>query len=288
MESLIDPQKLKQILEAALFAADEPLSVERMTRLFAHGELDSEEGRAQLRATLDALAEDAEGRGFELARVASGYRYQVRQDYAEWVGRLWEERPPRYSRALLETLALIAYRQPVTRGDIEDIRGVAVSQNIMRTLLERGWIRVVGEREVPGRPSLYGTTREFLDYFSLKSLDQLPPLPQIRSMVETIVIEEPAPGDVAIEAPGDDEPADPAAVEAEADAAAADDSGADEAMVGEARVSVGDLADADEPDWAADAVEVDLIEPREPGDADSGQSLPDIDDAAAARGEGVQ
>jgi segregation and condensation protein B len=190
MDPLIDPLKLKQIVEAALFAADEPLTVEQLARLFAHAELDSEEGRAQLRATLDELTADAEGRGYELQRVASGYRYQVRQELSEWVSRLWEEKPPRYSRALLETLALIAYRQPVTRGDIEDLRGVAVSQNIMRTLLERNWIRVVGEREVPGRPSLYGTTKAFLDYFNLKSLDQLPPLPEIRSLIETMVIEE--------------------------------------------------------------------------------------------------
>jgi segregation and condensation protein B len=193
MDALIDPKKLKQILEAALFASDEPLGMERLVKLFAHGELDSEEGRAQIRATLDELAAEAEGRGYELQRVASGWRYQVRQEYAEWVSRLWEEKPPRYSRALLETLALIAYKQPVTRGDIEDLRGVAVSQNIMRTLLERNWIRVVGEREVPGRPSLYGTTKAFLDYFNLKSLDQLPPLPEIRSLIETMVIEEPVP-----------------------------------------------------------------------------------------------
>jgi len=193
MDPLIDPLKLKQILEAALFASDEPLGIDQLTRLFAHGELDSEEGRAQIRATLDELTADAEGRGYELQRVASGYRYQVRQEFAEWVSRLWEEKPPRYSRALLETLALIAYKQPVTRGDIEDIRGVAVSQNIMRTLVERSWIRVVGQREVPGRPSLYGTTKAFLDYFNLKSLDQLPPLPEIRALIETMVLEEAVP-----------------------------------------------------------------------------------------------
>lgn len=187
MEPVVDPLKLKQILEAALLASDEPLSVERMARLFVHGELDSEDGRAQLRATLLELEADTVNRGYELVRVASGYRYQVRQSLAEWVGRLWEERPPRYSRALLETLALIAYRQPVTRGDIEDLRGVSVSPNIMRTLQERDWIRVVGEREAPGRPALYGTTRAFLDYFNLRSLDQLPPLPEIRALLENAV-----------------------------------------------------------------------------------------------------
>lgn len=190
MADLIDSGKLKQIVEAALMAADGPLTVNDLTKLFAHHELDSEEGRSQIRETLKALEAETEGRGYELKRVASGYRYQVRQELAEWVSRLWEERPPRYSRALLETLALIAYRQPVTRGDIEQVRGVSVSQNIMRTLQERGWIRVVGQREVPGKPSLYGTTREFLDYFDLQSLDQLPPLAEIRSLVEPLVIEE--------------------------------------------------------------------------------------------------
>jgi segregation and condensation protein B len=150
MEPVIDGGKLKQIVEAALMAADEPLSIDQLVRLFAHGELDSEAGRAQIRDTLALLEAEAEGRGYELKRVASGYRYQVRQELSEWVSRLWEEKPPRYSRALLETLALIAYKQPVTRGDIEEVRGVAVSQNIMRTLLERGWIRVVGQRRCRG------------------------------------------------------------------------------------------------------------------------------------------
>lgn len=190
MEAVIDALKLKQIVEAALMAADEPLTVDQLAKLFAHGELDSEAGRAQIRDTLATLEAETEGRGYELKRVASGYRYQVRQELSEWVSRLWDEKPPRYSRALLETLALIAYKQPVTRGDIEAVRGVAVSQNIMRTLLERGWIRVVGQREVPGRPSLYGTTRAFLDYFDLRSLDQLPPLNEIRSMVEPLIVQE--------------------------------------------------------------------------------------------------
>ena len=198
---VIDQGKLRQIIEAALLAADEPLSLERLARLFAHGELDSEEGRAQLRSALDELEADTVGRGYELVRVASGYRFQVRQELSEWIGRLWEERPPRYSRALLETLALIAYRQPVTRGDIEDLRGVAVSQNIMRTLIERDWIRVVGEREAPGRPSLYGTTRAFLDYFNLRSLDQLPPLPEIRALLEEAVPATPAPAPTELDSP---------------------------------------------------------------------------------------
>ena len=119
-----------------------------------------------------------------MKRVASGYRYQVRQELSEWVSRLWDEKPPRYTRALLETLALVAYKQPVTRGDIEQVRGVSVSQNIMRTLLERDWVKIVGHKEAPGRPALYGTTRAFLDYFNLKNINELPPLPEIRALIE--------------------------------------------------------------------------------------------------------
>jgi len=196
----LDATKLKQIVEGALMAAGEPLSVDRLGKLFKHGELDPVDGKRQIREALRQLGEDAEGRGYELKRVASGFRFQVRTEFGEWVGRLWEEKPPRYSKALLETLALIAYRQPVTRGDIEEVRGVAVSQNIVRTLLDRGWVRVVGKRETPGRPNLYGTTRAFLDYFNLTKLDELPPIAEIRTMMETRV------GEVAAAdgaAPGD-------------------------------------------------------------------------------------
>lgn len=193
MESLkIDPDKLKKILEAALLAADEPLSVDQLVKLFKRGEVDRQTIRADVRDALKTLTEEAEDRGYELKRVASGYRYQVRQELSVWISRLWEEKPPRYTRALLETLALVAYKQPVTRGDIEQVRGVSVSQNIMRTLLERGWIRVVGQREVPGRPAMYGTTKAFLDYFNLKSLDELPPLAEIRELIEPLVVEEAA------------------------------------------------------------------------------------------------
>jgi segregation and condensation protein B len=188
----VEPDKLKQIVEAALLAADEPISVDQLVKLFKPSEIDKDTIRADTREALKVLTEEAEGRGYELVRVASGYRYQVRQELSPWISRLWEEKPPRYTRALLETLALVAYKQPVTRGDIEQVRGVSVSQNIMRTLLERGWIRVVGQREVPGRPSMYGTTREFLDYFNLKSLDQLPPLAEIRELIEPVIAEETA------------------------------------------------------------------------------------------------
>jgi segregation and condensation protein B len=186
----MEPDKLKQIVEAALLAADEPLTVDQLGKLFKPGEVDEETIRADIREILSVLEGESEGRGYEVQRVASGYRYQVRQELSVWVSRLWEEKPPRYTRALLETLSLVAYKQPVTRGDIEQVRGVSVSQSIMRTLLERGWIRIVGQREVPGRPSMYGTTREFLDYFNLKSLDQLPPLAEIRALIEPLVVEE--------------------------------------------------------------------------------------------------
>ena len=207
----VDPAKLKQIVEGALMAAGEPLSVDRLVKLFKRGELDAAEGRQQIREALRELGEEAAGRGYELKRVASGFRFQVRSELSDWIGRLWEEKPPRYSRALLETLALIAYKQPVTRGDIEQVRGVAVSQNIVRTLLERGWVRVVGQRETPGRPSLYGTTRAFLDYFNLQKLDELPPLEEIRSMIEPLAAEgdgedAPASGEDA-PASGEDAPA---------------------------------------------------------------------------------
>ncbi len=179
----MDLDKIKHILEAALMAADEPLTRDQLIKLFKRGEVPLDELREAVTEALQMLTDECEGRGYELKKVASGYRYQVRQEYSEWVSRMWEEKPPRYSRALMETLALIAYRQPVTRGDVEQVRGVAVSQNILRTLLERGWIRVVGTRDVPGKPALYGTTKEFLDYFNLKSLNELPPLDEIRSML---------------------------------------------------------------------------------------------------------
>ena len=170
---------LVQILEGALLAAGEPLSEQRMVLLFEENERPSKE---EIRAAIKLVQERCEDRGYELVQVASGYRFQVRQDLAVWVGRLWQERPARYSRALMETLSLIAYRQPITRGEIEEIRGVAVSTNIIKTLLEREWVRVVGHRDVPGRPAMYATTRQFLDYFNLKSLDQLPPLAEMKEL----------------------------------------------------------------------------------------------------------
>ena len=176
---LSDPKDLASLLEAFLLASGKPQSLERLAELFEEAERPSS---AQLKKALDVLEKSCKGRAFELKEVASGYRLQVRERFAPWVGRLWEERPQRYSRALLETLALIAYRQPITRGEIEDIRGVAVNSQIVKTLLEREWIRVVGHRDVPGRPAMFATTRQFLDHFNLKNLDELPPLAVLREM----------------------------------------------------------------------------------------------------------
>lgn len=170
---------LEKILEALLLASDQPLSIEQQWRLVG-AELGV--SKSDIRAALERLGERLNASASELKEVASGYRIQVRADYAAWVGRLWQEKPPKYSRALLETLALVCYRQPITRGEIEEIRGVSVSSNILRTLLERGWIREVGVKEQPGRPALFGTTSQFLDDFNLKSLDSLPALPEIKDL----------------------------------------------------------------------------------------------------------
>ncbi len=176
----MEMSRLKNILEAILLAADRTLTVIHLESLF---ELDEERPtRDEIRQALHEMADDYETRGYELKQVASGFRLQVRQEYSTWVGRLWEERPARYTRALLETMALIAYRQPITRGEIEEVRGVSVSSNIIKTLLERDWIKVLGHKDVPGKPTLYGTTKEFLDYFNLKTLDQLPTLAEIKDL----------------------------------------------------------------------------------------------------------
>jgi segregation and condensation protein B len=171
--------QLKRIIEAALLAASQPLTLPQLSALFDEFAMPTHE---ELAKAIERLRDDCEGRGIELVEVASGFRYQVRRDVHAFVSRLWTERQSRYSRALLETLALIAYRQPITRAEIEQIRGVAVSTNIVRTLEERDWVRVVGYRDLPGKPALFGTTRQFLDYFNLKSLDELPPLAEIRDI----------------------------------------------------------------------------------------------------------
>ena len=180
---MMEFEKVVGIVEAALLTADGPMQVKELAGLFNSEEIDENDSSRVVKESILELEKRCESRSIELKRVASGYRFQVKQEYGEWVGRMLKERPPRYTRALLETLSIIVYKQPVTRGDIEELRGVSVSQNIMRTLLERGWIKIVGQKEVPGRPSLYATTKGFLDYFDLKSLNELPEISEIQELV---------------------------------------------------------------------------------------------------------
>lgn len=208
--NLNDPRELASLLEAFLLASGKPQSLERLFELFEERERPDS---TVFKAALEVLRQSCEGRAFELKEVASGYRLQVRERFAPWVGRLWEERPQRYSRAMLETLALIAYRQPITRGEIEDVRGVAVNSHIVKTLLEREWIRVVGYRDVPGKPAMFATTKAFLDHFNLQNLDELPPLAALREL-------EPEPV-LAL----DEDPAVPEGLQARADLAADEVSG---------------------------------------------------------------
>ena len=182
--------ELKRIIEGAILASESPLTIDNLESLF----IVESPTRSEIRDAIAEIEADCESRGFELKKVATGYRFQLKEKYSEWVSRLWEERAPRYTRALLETLALIAYKQPITRGDIEEIRGVAVSTNIIRTLLEREWVRVVGHRDVPGRPAMYATTKHFLDYFNVASLEELPTLQEIKDIAAeeaSLAIEEP-------------------------------------------------------------------------------------------------
>ncbi|RJG20039.1 SMC-Scp complex subunit ScpB [Alcanivorax profundi] len=175
----MDAEQIKRILEAAILVAEGPLDRDGMLSLFDEEDRPSKQELAKL---IESISEDYEARGIYLREVASGFRFQARPELGPWVSRLWQEKPPRYSRAILETLALIAYRQPITRGEIEEIRGVSVSSHIVKSLLERNWVRVVGHRDVPGRPAMFATTRQFLDYFDLKSLEDLPPLSEIRDL----------------------------------------------------------------------------------------------------------
>ncbi|UVM06588.1 SMC-Scp complex subunit ScpB [Pseudomonas laurylsulfatiphila] len=177
--NLTEPRDLAPLLEAFLLASGKPQSLESLFELFEEGERPEP---SVFKKALTILAKSCDGRAFELKEVASGYRLQIREKFAPWVGRLWEERPQRYSRAMLETMALIAYRQPITRGEIEDVRGVAVNSNIVKTLMEREWIRIVGYRDVPGKPAMFATTKAFLDHFNLKNLDDLPPLAELREL----------------------------------------------------------------------------------------------------------
>lgn len=241
---------LVQIIEAALLAAGKPLTVAQLGALFEEHERPANE---DIRAALAEVGERCEGRGFELVDVASGFRFQVREQLSPWVSRLWQERPQKYSRALLETLALVAYRQPITRGEIEEIRGVAVSTNIIRTLHERDWIRVVGHRDVPGRPAMYATTRDFLDYFNLKSLDQLPALADIRDL-ETLNAElgfsEPLPEAANGESSQEDEPS------KETESSLEDEPSSEDAVT------------ADESSESTDEIAVAPEDSQEPADAD--------------------
>ncbi|MDR6914026.1 segregation and condensation protein B [Pseudomonas sp. 3296] len=177
--NLTEPRELAPLLEAFLLASGKPQSLERLFELFEEGERPEP---PVFKKALAILGKSCEGRAFELKEVASGYRLQIREKFSPWVGRLWEERPQRYSRAMLETIALIAYRQPITRGEIEDVRGVAVNSQIVKTLMEREWIRIVGYRDVPGKPAMFATTKAFLDHFNLKNLDDLPPLAELREL----------------------------------------------------------------------------------------------------------
>jgi segregation and condensation protein B len=245
---------LKITIEATLLAAGRPVTSQQLLELFEERERPTDE---QLQAALEALAVDYAERGIELVQVASGWRIQVRQRCTDIVSRLWQERPSKYSRALLETLALVAYRQPITRSEIEEIRGVSISSTIMRTLQERNWIRVVGHREVPGRPELLGTTREFLDYFGLKSLDQLPTLAELRD-VETIGVQLELPGNEAANAEVNGNAVVAESInetEESASEAVASDASEDESNDEDAEV-VAD-ASSDDPELSADADETD-------------------------------
>lgn len=236
----MNEQDLKYVIEATLLAAGRPVPMNQLFDLFDERERPSEE---QMRAALDLLIADYEPRGIELVEVASGWRVQVRARCIDVVSRLWQERASRYSRALLETLALIAYRQPITRSEIEEIRGVSISSTIMRTMQERNWIRVVGHREVPGHPELLGTTREFLDYFGLKSLDQLPTLAELRDL-ENIGVQLELPGAATAEPAAEGE-----VVAEDTEAAAAGETGD--------AAEASDTEAADEGELSADAADGD-------------------------------
>ena len=261
--TLSDPHQLATVLEGLLLAAGKPMSLERLFELFEeHERPDS----GVFREALGILARSCEGRAFELKEVASGYRLQVRERFTPWVGRLWEERPQRYSRALLETLALIAYRQPITRGEIEDVRGVAVNSNITKTLLEREWIRVVGYRDVPGRPAMFATTKGFLDHFNLKSLDELPPLAALREL-------EPEPQlalDDEAEVPEGLQARDDLALQEEGEAAEPREETSFRSLLAELdTMELGlktDFDDLPEPESEPEALEVDEPEPRPAAD----------------------
>ncbi len=281
----MENEQIKSILEAALLGAGRPLSLNDFERLFA-GDADAPPRNA-IRAALAELAEDWEGRCLALQEVASGFRAQVRQEYEPWVARLWDEKPPRYSRALLETLAIIAYRQPITRSEIEDIRGVSVTTQIIRTLDEREWVRVVGHRDTPGRPAMYGTTKQFLDHFNLKSLDQLPELSELEQPGQN-----PELGFEAEPADGGQGTAAPDVIEAEAAATGAVE---DQAGASEETVAASEADGAEEEPPAAAAPSPDAVADETPADEPSDavseavvEGKPSMGDVAGADPDAVQ
>ncbi|MHA6203354.1 SMC-Scp complex subunit ScpB [Dyella soli] len=276
-------EQLKPIIEAALLATTQPMTIPQLLDLFSE---EDEVGREEVARALEALAEDCTGRGVELHEVASGFRYQVRQEVHPWISRMWTEKPSRYSRALLETLALIAYRQPITRPEIEQIRGVVVSSNIIKTMEEREWIRVVGYRDVPGKPALFGTTRAFLDYFNLKSLDELPPLSEIRDMEDPQmrIDQEPLPARIVRDLPIDPDEDEETLVVAGGEAPAAIDESHDEpAEPGEEAEAPGQAITEAPTDEQTLAMEVAAIS--EPGAASHAEVPTDTADEAATRAD---
>ena len=258
-------EQLKSIIEASLLASTQPMTLQQLENVF-----NEEDGvsREDIAKALEALGNDCDGRGVELKEVASGFRYQVRQDVHPWISRMWTERPSRYSRALLETLALIAYRQPITRPEIEQIRGVVVSSNMIKTMEEREWIRVVGYRDMPGKPALFGTTRAFLDYFNLKSLDQLPTLSEIRDMEDPQLRfdQTPLPARIVRDL----------SVDPEADAEAAN--------LAEAAAALAALATDAEPDVVTEDVVIEIDDGGPSDDAEAGSTPHPLDDAGSDNG----
>jgi len=255
----MDSNQLKYMIEAALLAAGRPMGIDRLQALFGD---DEPPAKQAIRAAIMELQSDYADRGIEVAEVGSGFRIQIRTTMAHQLEKLWDERPPRYSRALLETMAIIAYRQPVTRGEIEDIRGVAVSTNIVRTLLERNWIKVVGHRDVPGKPAMFGTTKEFLDYFGLKKLDDLPPLSELKDFENLNIQLEMPGGDAQADADVDTDTtqAEVSDLDTDADGDAEDEAALDNvASLEDARAAVQD--EEVEATDAADEPQVDEQEP---------------------------
>ena len=272
----MDETEIKHVIEAALLAAGRPLTIDRLSELFSAKS--STVDRPTLKRVLDTLSTDYQGRGIELAEVSSGYRIQVKRSVSDWLNPLWEERAPRYTRALLETLALIAYRQPITRAEIEEVRGVVVSTNIVRTLLERGWIRVVGHRDVPGKPAMFGTTREFLDYFGLKKLEDLPPLAELKDGLPELSPQTDLIESLEAEARGefpaaavDDEFASPFAADVEegsSDGDVLDDDTLDEEAVED------ELLDVDAEDASASANDSNAADPQPDDELQSAEIIP--------------